>query len=325
LQIAALVSIHFALGAWIVRAVPLPPIDVYLFHRDAIAALADGIDPYGLTFPNIYGHSWYYAPGLSVEGRLQFGFPYLPLSLLTAVPGQLLGGDHRYSQLAAMELAAILMASARPAGFGTIAAVLYLTTPRVFFVLEQSWTEPFVVLGVAAVVFAACRYTPAVPWLFGALIALKQYLVFVLPAALLLMRRPLDRREAAETIVKAALVAALVTLPFVVWNPAGFWKSVVTLQFYQPFRGDSLSFLAWWTWRGHEQPSTLVAFVALLVAGTLALWRSPRTPAGFAAAIAVMFLAFFAFNKQAFCNYYFFVIGALTVSLAACRLPGKSS
>ena len=40
----------------------------------------------------------------------------------------------------------------------------------------------------------------------------------------------------------------------------------------------------------------------------LALWRCPRTPAGFAAAVTVVYLTFFAFNKQAFANYYYFVV-----------------
>ena len=58
-----------------------------------------------------------------------------------------------------------------------------------------------------------------------------------------------------------------------------------------------------------------------LIGSALALWRLPRTPAGFAMAIAVTFIGFFVFNKQAFCNYYFFVIGALCASLAAWRPP----
>ena len=157
LQIGGLVAVHFALGMWMIRHSPFPFIDVNLFQRDAITALRHGIDPYGITFPDIYGPATYYGPGMSVDGRLQFGFPYPPLSLLLAWPGKLFGGDHRYAQLVAMELAAGLMAFARPKAFGPIAAVLYLTTPRIFFVLQQSWTEPFVVLGLAAVVFVACR------------------------------------------------------------------------------------------------------------------------------------------------------------------------
>jgi hypothetical protein len=74
--------------------------------------------------------------------------------------------------------------------------------------------------------------------------------------------------------------------------------------------------------QGHEPPPVLISFLAAGAASALALWRLPRTPAGFGAAISVTFLAFFAFNKQAFCNYYFFVIGALYASVAAWRAPG---
>jgi hypothetical protein len=160
-----------------------------------------------------------------------------------------------------------------------------------------------------------------VPWLFGAFVALKQYLVLALPAALLLMRWPVNRDQSRRLYGGAAIVAAAVTLPFLAWNPSAFWKSVVTLQLYQPFRPDALSLLAWWVARHHAQPSAMVPFVVVAVASAIALWRLPRTPAGFSAAIAVTFLAFFAFNKQAFCNYYFLVVGALAVTLAAWQPP----
>ena len=37
----------------------------------------------------------------------------------------------------------------------------------------------------------------------------------------------------------------------------------------------------------------------------------------FALGLSATFLVFFGLNKQAFCNYYFFVIGALCVAVAA--------
>ena len=321
LQIGTLLAAHCALGVWMIHRSPDPAIDVHLFHRYAIAALRSGANPYAVTLPDIYHNSAFYGAGVSVDGRLQFGFPYFPLSLLLSMPGQMFGRDPRYAQLAAIELAAVLMALARPRGLGLIAAALYLTTPRIFFVLEQSWTEPFLVLGVSAVIFASCRHSRLVPWLFGAFIALKQYLVFALPAAVLLVGWPLDRRKLVTFLTKSAILGAAVTLPFVVWNPGAFWTSVVTLQFHQPFRTDALSVLSWWVSRGHEPPPVLISFAAAAAASALALWRLPRTPAGFGAAISMTFLAFFVFNKQAFCNYYFFVIGALYASVAAWRAP----
>ena len=54
---------------------------------------AQGVDPYAITFPDIYQGRAYYGSGLSVDGRLQFGFPYFPLSLLLSMPGQILFKD----------------------------------------------------------------------------------------------------------------------------------------------------------------------------------------------------------------------------------------
>ena len=59
-----------------------------------------------------------------------------------------------------------------------------------------------------------------------------------------------------------------------------------------------------------------MAFGVAAAVGGLALWRAARTPAGFALGVSALFLAFFALNKQAFANYYFFVIGALCVAVA---------
>jgi len=54
-----------------------------------------------------------------------------------------------------------------------------------------------------------------------------------------------------------------------------------------------------------------------IIGVVLGLIRAPRSPAGFAAATAFTFILFFAFAKQAFCNYYFLVIGMLCAALAA--------
>jgi hypothetical protein len=70
------------------------------------------------------------------------------------------------------------------------------------------------VLGVAALVFASCRRSNLVPWLFGAFIALKQYLVFALPAAVFLGEAPRDGRRLLTFVAKSAMLGIVVTLPF---------------------------------------------------------------------------------------------------------------
>jgi len=322
-RIPLLLAVHFLLGIWMIRATPNPYIDVYFFQRDSLNALLRGVDPYTITFPNIYGDLPFYGPGVSVGGRLNFGFPYPPLSLLLALPGHLLTGDYRYSQLAAMTLSGGLIAYSRPGPLAAFAATLFLFTPRVFFVLEQGWTEPFVLLALSATVFVAIRAPRLVPFFFGLFLASKQYAFLACPALALLLPRPFQWKAYAVALGKSVLVVAVITAPFFFWGIAPFVHSVVTLQFYQPFRAEALSYLVWFA-RGDQHWPTWVSFVAAAVGAALAVWRGARSPSGFAAGVGLTLLGFFAFNKQAFCNYYFLVIGACALGLAVARVPRRA-
>ena len=86
------------------------------------------------------------------------------------------------------------MATTRRGPVGALAAGLYLFTPRNLFVLEQSWTEPFVVLFLAATVWCAARHPRVAPYVLGLFLAVKQYAVLALPLALLLARPPMSSR-----------------------------------------------------------------------------------------------------------------------------------
>jgi hypothetical protein len=361
---------HLALGLWVIRSTPMPRVDVQVFQRDAAAALLAGTNPYAITFPDIYGGKLpVYGPGVAEDGRLNFGYPYLPLSLLLAVPGHLLG-DFRYASLLALTLSGGLIAYARPAARekdtsgpagdkpprrqrrdpnllvpalpGTqssvwaatarsvAAAALLLFTPRGFFVVEAGWTEPFAILFLAATVFVAgrkgMRWAALLPVALGLLLACKQYVVLLAPLVLLLpaglpASLPGVRRmnaRGAMLLALGLLVAAAVSLPLALWDVDAFLHSAVTLQFRQPFRADALSYLVpYAASHGGGLPPVWTSFAFAGAAALLALWRCPRTPAGFAAGVAILFLAFFATSKQAFCNYYALVLAALCCALAA--------
>ena len=205
LAILPLLATHLALGIWTIRVQPQPwpMIDVYMFQRDSVAALLAGVDPYAITFPNPYTNGAYYGPGMVVDGRLMFGFVYPPLSVFLSVLGQWAGGDVRYAQLGAMTLAAAFMAYTRRGRLGGLAAALFLFTPRNLFVLEQSWTEPFVVLFLAATVWCAARHPRVAPYVLGLFLAVKQYAVLALPLALLIARPPMSLAGLRRTVVPA--------------------------------------------------------------------------------------------------------------------------
>jgi hypothetical protein len=324
-----LLAVHGVLGVWMIRSSPQPHIDVFVFQQDASRALLEGRNPYRIGFADIYHGTdqekdrSVYGQGLSEDGKLRFGFPYPPLSLYFAAAGYAIMGDHRYAQLVAFTLAGALIAFSRPGRVAALAAVLLLFTPRAFFIVGRAWTEPFVVVTLAATIFCACRRLPVLPIALGLLLASKQYMIFAIPVAYLLVPPPRSWRNVAIVIGGAAATAALVSAPLVLWDWRAFAHSAGTVQKLAPFREDALSYLVWAYHTFGVKGDVGTGFVAMLLGMAVALWRCPRTPAGFAAALALVYFPFIAFNKQAFANYYLFVIAALCCAVAA--LPDPSA
>jgi hypothetical protein len=178
-------------------------------------------------------------------------------------------------------------------------------------VLEMSWTEPFAVLTLAATVACALRWPRMLPVALGLFLGSKQYAPIGVILFFVGSRTP---REAAGVLIRACIVALVLTLPLALWNLPAFYRSVIQFQIRQPFRPDSLSYLAWVGEGFWPKPAlVLVPLAVLLLSMGTVLWR--RRSVGFAAAIALCLLLFFAFSKQAFANYYFFIIGAMACAM----------
>lgn len=332
-----------------------PHVDVFVFQQQGARALLHGRNPYAIRdYPDVYQSGTIdpatgrrrqevYGPDMSDGRVLRFGFPYLPMSLYLATAGYAVAGDFRAAQLVALIVAAALIYSARPGPIAALAAALLLFTPRAFFILISGWTEPLLVLWMAASVYCACRRPALLPVALGLLLATKQYMALALPLTVLLVPRgKLDGsvegdggwrsllpewRRWLKLIGLTAVVAAAVTLPLALWNLERFYFSAVKVQRYAPFRWDALSYLTWYAF-GHGPPSdrmtVLLPALASVLAMAFCLWRAARTPAGFAGSVGLVLLVFFAFSKQAFANYYFFVIGALCCAAAVTGAPSSS-
>lgn len=318
LRLAILAALHFVLGVWVIAVAPDPFIDVWVMQADGARALVEGTNPYLPIYENLHGvDSPYYGPGLVVDGELTIGFPYPPLSLLLVLPGELLAGDPRFVHLLALELAAVAMAlSGRLGPVSTSAALVFLFAPWTFFLVAGAWTEPLVILGVAGVLLAATRAPRLLGLAVGLMIAVKQYLLLGLPLALIfLARRGRDRWRIGW---QSVAVAAVLTLPFFLWDPGAFTWSTLGSLAGQIFRPDSLSFLAALPGDWGARLSGF-GFVLLVPLGILVLRRAPRTAFGFAASLGLMLLVFFAFSRQGSANYHFAVIGILCAAVAASR------
>ncbi len=301
-----------------------PRIDVFMFQQMSASGLLHGYDPYAIRFPNLYFDLYlhgelFYGPGVvDAMNQLTVGLPYPPLSLLLVLPGYVLGGDCRFANVVAIAAAAGLIAMTRPSRRTGLLAALFLLTPEVFYLIERAWTESVLALMFSLVMFCALRWRRGLPYALGLFFGTKQYAVLAVPLVWLLMERSDGWRELVGLLAKATLVAIAITAPFFFWDPPAFIRSVVQFQFVQPLRTDALSYLVWM----HARFPRLtilpwVPFVMLVPTTALTLWRCRRSPAGFAAACTVVNLVFFAFNKQAYCNYYYFVIATACWASAA--------
>lgn len=313
--VPALLLIHLTLGCAVISGHPIPGIDVIMFQQQASEALLHGVNPYTIRFADPYppaSSAMFYGEGVSVNGVLQFGYPYLPTTLLLALPGYL-AGDVRYASLAAMALAAAFIAYAKPGRGSYVAAAVLLFTPAFPLMVFLGWTDSYVLLLLALVWFCHCRAKWLVPYAAGLLLSSKQYMIVAAPLALLLVHRPWTLRGIVGFGVRMVATGCAVLLPLALWDVRAFWHSAVALQFHQPFRPDALSYFVWL--RPADPRKWLLLPFAVVAMVWLVLWRV-RGRVTFPSAISLVLLAFFAVNKQAFANYYYLVVGALCVAAA---------
>jgi hypothetical protein len=313
------------LGGWIIRSVPQPYMDVWMLQTEGLKAFCAGHNPFAAAFPDLYHRPELYAPGVLKDGLVHQGFPYPPMVFWLDLPGYLLGGDYRWSNLACIALAAVLIAFARKGSrLGPLAAALFLFTPRVFFVLESGWTEPTTILLFAATIFCACRLPRLMPICLGLFLCSKQYLIWAIPPILLLAGRPIKLGKVIRTLAIAFIAGCVVSLPLIFWDVHAFITANFGIADTARFRMDALSYLALFANLIRREPSalaaTLIGFTAALGATAFATLRGRRTPSGYAVAVAFGHLIFFCFYKFAFCNYYYFLIAVFCCALGAMRI-----
>jgi hypothetical protein len=316
LILAGLILVH-GVAAFVVVRHWLPVIDTYTFQRDACWNLLHGIDPFGATQADIYGSRYnFYGPGMVVDGRVQVGLQYPPLTLFWALPGYLLG-DVRYAYIIAVMISACFVFAMVPNSRSLYIAALLLLNPLTFFVEVMCWTEPLVVMTLSATLYAAVKRRWWLPIALGLFLASKQYNVLALPFVAGLIR-PFQWRSYLKLISWASAVATATILPFAIWSFRGLWHDLVLFHLAQPFRPQSLSVAVLYPIVLKIGPVLLLVFI---------VWgarRGMRNPAMFAAAYATSLLLLFSTSRQAFCNYYFLIAQAFLLGAAALpELPLK--
>ena len=328
---AAAVAFGAFCAAWAVSATlrirsTVLPDDVLVYLEGATRDLFRGTFPYGGSVPNPYPPEvshLFLAPELVEGDRILIGFPYLPGALFSDVPGSLLG-DPRFSHVAALVLAALILWRLAVDIPGRALAVLLLCSPLTSAVIVRGWIEPVVVLALALLALALVRgHRLGGAAALAFLLFSKQYVVAFLPVVI-----SVGRRLGVRTVLLGGVVAAAVVAGFFAWGPGAFWHDVVQTQTWQPYRSDSVSLVVALGNRYGVPPAWLLnvlPFAGGLVASGLVSWRGRGGSTTAAAAVGLGLFATVLVSKQAFVNYYSLVQAALIIALVTWPIDGPSA
>jgi hypothetical protein len=294
-------TVALATGIATIIAASDPRIDVWYLLQQSSDGLLHGSD--------MYRQHWLHSNGL------QAVYPYLPFTTVVLAPFKWLLGDVRYGLLAASMLTSWQLRRLAPAAPATL-ALLVLVHPHWAFLVDQSWTEPLLLVLLTGAVFAIERDRPglAILALAGALAA-KQHVVLVLPLFAVWPRFGLRR-----TATAAALAFAVV-LPWLLAGAGDLWHDAVHANLALGVLPRALSLPSML-----DRHGITVGFwftlVFLAVAYVVTLTRAPRTTAGLALSCAVVLWAVDLANKQSFFNHYTLPLGLLVVAICAASAHG---
>lgn len=304
LLVTAVVAASGGAMVLMIKASPSPHIDVWYILTNGAQDVLHRVD--------IYRACW---PG-NTDRLTDCVYPYLPMTSVVQVPFRYLG-DVRYSYVAAL-----LVCSAAMVGLAGRRAlpvvVLLLVSPKLTFLVEQAWTEPLLLAGVATFVWAASagRRTTAVLALAFAL-ASKQHVLLLVPLAAVWPAFGWRRTAAAVSL------GGLFTAAWVAVDVRAFLRDAWDFNLHLPPRADSLSLFTTATRHGWGPSFAVVAAVTVL-AIAVSVVVLPRTASGFCLGAAFVQYVFDLANKQSFFNHWWFVSGLLLLAVACLFADAES-
>jgi len=323
LRIGLSIGAVLLFGAFLVSQLhrsPSPLIDTWQTNSEATEAFLKGLNPYDREYTNIYEQR-----GSDIKVDYPMLFNYLPGLILHYVPGTVLGGDIRWTNLAGMTCGLLVFAlCVRPRSGGpsraphpvtrAAAVVLFWYHGGQMLVLEQAWPEAWLLVYIALAMWTwrRSRWVPAAALILA--LTLKQTAWFCAPFFV-----ALSLREGRWRLIAAvAAGVAAVVLPFFLWNPRAFTHNVVLHFLKLGARPQALS----WTAACLRAAPHLVPLVSWLSYAVYAaafgcLVVRIRRCRGHAAVMETYtwmtlgLFGLFLFLKQSFFNYYYVVGGLL--------------
>jgi hypothetical protein len=286
---------------------PEPPIDVFVWLREAPHVLLAGRNPY--------------VPANMSLGALAV---YPPLPIVLTAPFALGGLDVRYANVVCDLLAALLLyrTARRLNGpvLGALVAGTYLHLPGVPFLFKYAWFEPMLAVLLAGGLFLVRKGNRLGHLLLGLGLTGKQ---FGLPLLLPLWRALRGQRR--PFLIGVGVAAALVILPFFLWSPADFLNGVLYLHLAIGPDLDSLTLRsAAYHLLGLTIPGWLAAGATLSLTCWVS-WRAPVTRNGLGLWLGTVLLTFCLLFVKGYFNYFYLCSFLFLLGLAELAPEGEGA
>lgn len=292
------------------RTSPTPRIDVWTVQQQGASFFMEGKNP----FQEVHAGD----TGPRTANDVPYVYP--PMQLYWTALSWKLTNDVRFAILAA---AILLGFSVRAIGtrFGakTLPAILedapalfIWFTPKFFFILEQAWVDPVQIFWCSALILAAAFNRPwATAVLVGLVVGAKQ--TMLLFAGLIGLGLRFNLRQ----WVLAGSVSLATFLPWMIWDFKAWKFSNFDFLSALPVRPDALTYITWVRRKFNVEIPYLIAFPAAFALAGLAAWRLRKGLGPLTMAAVASMTVLFVFNKWAFANYYFTLLGLSCIAAAA--------
>ncbi len=283
---------------------PAPHIDVFTLLVEASDYFLKGFNPYPLAYVDIYGGAYDYPMGLN----------YPPGILIFLTPFRLLFEDIRVGYIfcdliISLTIFKMLYKNTGKEVLSGIFALVFLYFPISFFMLEQSWIDPLIMLYVLLISICLRNEKFILAGVvLGLLCAVKQYVVFVPMMAVLYVWKKDNLKTAIRMGLICTLVFALQVLPFILNDWKSFYVHTFELYLTTAMRRDALSIPAMLSrWGvGYSGMFSILTYLGVIGYAGYFLVRSKQLQVEhLLGALIVIYGGVFIFGKQAFCGYYY--------------------
>ena len=310
----------------VVMVVEDPHIDVFTTSQEAVAYLSAGNNPYAQSYQDIYRGAYNYQPAFvywpgwldwSMLWHRVFGIDDVRFGLAIA------------EGVAAFCIVGLVVRLRQGWTAALLAAALWLSFPVGLMIIWKSWSDPLLVMSIAAAAWATAARRPLLAGIFvGCAFATKQYAVIATAFWMIYVLRAWGWRPLFRFLGGFAVSAGLLLVPFIVWDwPAFKALTIVKVLTYLP-RDDALTVPAYFLQMYAEDDVEgirwlykVFGYMWMLITAALLVWSflTKRRPTLWRlfGTIATSYGFMLLFASQAFCNYYYFLAFFVFLTLLA--------